>query len=74
MNGSQNTTNPNSMKDLTIGIDIGGTNTKYGIVDRAGNVVYQGSISTTEYEEFRDYFNALSNALREAVATITFPH
>ena len=62
------------MKELTIGIDIGGTNTKYGIVDRAGNVIYQGSISTTEYEEFRDYFNGLSHALREAIATIPFAH
>lgn len=62
------------MKELTIGIDIGGTNTKYGIVDRAGNVIYQGSISTTQYEEFKDYFNGLSAALREAIATIPFAH
>ena len=43
------------MRELTIGIDIGGTNTKYGIVDRDGNVVFQGSISTVQYEEFKDY-------------------
>lgn len=58
------------MKELTIGIDIGGTNTKYGIVDRAGQVVYQGSIKTAQYEEFRDYFKGLSVALREAISNV----
>lgn len=62
------------MKDLTIGIDIGGTNTKYGIVDRAGQVVYQGSIKTTQYQEFRDYFNGLALALRDAIAKIPGEH
>lgn len=62
------------MKELTIGIDIGGTNTKYGIVDRDGNVVYQGSISTTQYEEFKDYFDGLAAALREAISLIPFAH
>lgn len=62
------------MKELTIGIDIGGTNTKYGIVDRAGQVIYQGSIKTTQYEEFRDYFNGLTLALREAIGKVTIEH
>jgi len=61
------------MRELTIGIDIGGTNTKYGIVDRDGHVIYQGSIRTTE-GEFRDYFNGLCQALREAVAQVPFEH
>lgn len=62
------------MKELTIGIDIGGTNTKYGIVDREGHVVFQGSIKTTHYEEFRDYFKGLAQALRDAMAQIQFDH
>jgi len=55
------------MKDLTIGIDIGGTNTKYGIVDRTGNVLHQGNIPTTQYEEFQDYFDAMADALRKGI-------
>lgn len=62
------------MKELTIGIDIGGTNTKYGIVDRSGQVVYHGSIRTTDYEEFRDYFKGLSLALREAMTKVDPNH
>jgi glucokinase len=58
------------MKELTIGIDIGGTNTKYGIVDKDGQVVFHGSISTAEYEEFKDYFKGLATAIRQAIQTL----
>lgn len=55
------------MKELTVGIDIGGTNTKFGIVDRQGNVLHQGSIATTDYEDFKDFFDGMADALREAI-------
>lgn len=55
------------MKELTVGIDIGGTNTKFGIVDREGDVHHQGNIVTTDYEEFNDFFDSLADALREAI-------
>lgn len=56
------------MKEITIGIDIGGTNTKYGIVDRAGNVLFQDRIKTQEYEEFSDLIIDLVKAIRAAIA------
>src|SRR5688572_20404877 len=62
------------MRELTIGIDIGGTNAKYGIVDRDWSVVYQRSISTSQCEEFKDYFGGLAKALREAIKTIPGEH
>jgi glucokinase len=62
------------MRELTIGIDIGGTNTKYGIVDRTGNVICHGSISTTQYAEFKDYFKGLATALRSEIAKIPGSH
>lgn len=34
------------MKDVALGIDIGGTNTKFGFVDREGNVYAETSVST----------------------------
>jgi glucokinase len=58
------------MRELTVGIDIGGTNTKYGIVDKEGNVVFHGSISTTKHEEFNDYFDSLANAIKEAISSL----
>src|SRR5260221_9665778 len=54
------------MKELTVGIDIGGTNTKFGIVDRNGNVLQQGNIKTTEYNDFQDFFEGMVLALRES--------
>jgi glucokinase len=62
------------MNELTIGIDIGGTNTKYGIVDKNGQVIFHGSISTTEFEDFKDYLKALANAIREGIKTIKGEH
>jgi glucokinase len=58
------------MKELTVGIDIGGTNTKFGIVDRQGNVHHQGSIATTDYEDFKDFFDGMADALRESMHTV----
>ncbi|MEI9921385.1 MAG: ROK family protein [Bacteroidota bacterium] len=55
------------MKELTVGIDIGGTNTKFGIVDRQGTVHYQGSIPTTDYEDFKDFFDGMADAIRHGI-------
>jgi glucokinase len=38
-------------KDVVIGIDIGGTNTKIGIADKSGNLFYENSIVTDTYED-----------------------
>ncbi len=55
------------MNLLTVGIDIGGTNTKYGIVDRSGKIFHQGSIRTGQYEEFQDFFTGMTNSLRHGI-------
>jgi glucokinase len=52
------------MKDLVVGIDIGGTNTKIGIVDREGNLLHHTSIETTAYIEVEDYFNGMADAVK----------
>ncbi|MEK6781844.1 MAG: ROK family protein [Bacteroidota bacterium] len=62
------------MKDLTVGIDIGGTNTKFGIVDREGNVLHQGNIPTTDFEDFQDFFDSMADALREATLLLPGDH
>lgn len=55
------------MNLLTVGIDIGGTNTKYGIVDRSGKIFHQGSLRTGQYEEFQDFFTGMTNSLRNGI-------
>jgi glucokinase len=59
------------MKEITAGVDIGGTNTKFGLVDREGNVLFQNSISTQSHTEFQDYLKALAKELRAAMQTLT---
>lgn len=62
------------MKEITAGVDIGGTNTKFGLVDRHGNVLFQNSISTQTHDSFADYLKSLSNELRKALTTLDFEY
>lgn len=48
---------------LAIGIDIGGTGTKYGIVDRDGNVLFSGEMSTKKHKEIDQFIDELHNHL-----------
>ncbi len=49
--------------DHAIGIDIGGTNTKYGIVNHRGQIVFEGSIKTDAYPLIADFIDALYEKL-----------
>jgi glucokinase len=42
-----------------MGVDIGGTNTVFGIVDARGNVIASNSIKTKKHAEFNDYLEEL---------------
>lgn len=46
-------------KPYVIGIDIGGTNTVFGIVDARGMVVASSSIKTQKHSNIEDYINEL---------------
>lgn len=46
-------------KPYVMGIDIGGTNTVYGIVDARGTVIASGSIKTRKHNNFDDYIDDL---------------
>ena len=61
------------MKKFTAGIDIGGTNTKIGIVDRAGNLIAHTSIETTAYTEVEDYFRGMADAVTSLMAKTGAP-
>ena len=43
-----------AVKPYVVGMDIGGTNTVFGIVDKDGNVVCQGSVKTKAYPIIED--------------------
>jgi glucokinase len=52
---------------LAIGIDVGGTGTKFGIVDRDGNVLFSGEISTKKHAEVNTFIDELHTALSELI-------
>ena len=45
------------MKEVAIGVDIGGTFTKFGIVDQDGNCLIDGTISTTEKKDIDGFWD-----------------
>jgi glucokinase len=52
---------------LAIGIDIGGTGTKFGIVDRDGNVLFSGEMSTKKHAEVNTFIDELHQVLSELI-------
>ena len=46
-------------KPYVLGIDIGGTNTVFGMVDARGEVIASSSIKTKKHSDFNDYLNEL---------------
>ena len=50
---------------LSVGIDIGGTNTAFGLVDESGRIVARGNISTRNNSDFQDYVNQVSDGIRQ---------
>ena len=56
------------MSKINIGIDIGGTFTKYGLIDQDGKVLYRNEISSTESPDINDYVSHLAGAIKETIA------
>jgi len=54
-------------KPYAIGIDIGGTNSVFGIVDKRGHIINQGSIKTGTYKEINDYVSHLAAGVQEII-------
>ncbi len=52
-----------SSEALAIGIDIGGTGTKFGIVDRIGNVLFSGEMSTKKHQQVETFIDELHEHL-----------
>ncbi len=50
-------------KPYVVGIDIGGTNTVFGIVDARGVVIASSSIKTQQYADVNDYIDELYKAI-----------
>lgn len=60
---------PNAMQ-YAVGIDIGGTNTKFGIVDTRGEIFYRGAISTKKHKTVDRFIADLYSAILPAIESV----
>ncbi len=52
------------MKEVVAGIDIGGTNTSVGLVEKSGKIVAEQKLLTTDYPEIGDFVSELAGTIR----------
>ena len=57
-------------KEVALGIDIGGTNTAFGFIDREGNYLAEGNIATNNHEDITDYLKELHMEIENVLDTI----
>ena len=58
------------MREVVIGIDIGGTFTKYGIIDKDGHCLKENFTNTDKYSDFDVYLENLQTEIDETVSGI----
>lgn len=56
--------------EYAIGIDIGGTNTKYGIVNHRGEILTNGDIATNKYKDVNKFIDGLYEELMPEIEKI----
>lgn len=60
------------MKKVVVGIDIGGTNTAFGIVDIEGNIYGSDKVSTQAYPEVNDFIEELCGRIKNLLDSLPF--
>ena len=58
------------MNEAVIGIDIGGTFTKYGVIDREGNCLVESSVDTAKHQDFDKYLKNLHEAVEKSMESL----
>jgi glucokinase len=56
--------------ELAIGIDIGGTNTKYGFVNHRGEILEQGDLRTDQFSKVEEFIDALYKTLQPLIKKV----
>lgn len=57
-------------QQLAIGVDIGGTNTKYGLVNHRGDILEKGEIRTDAYPKIESFIDALYEKLKPLIDSV----
>jgi glucokinase len=61
-------------KPFVVGIDMGGTNTVFGVVDARGTILHSGSIKTNKHALVGDYVDELTQAIGIVIDQAGGPH
>ena len=59
------------MKKVVVGIDVGGTNSAFGFVDKEGNILAQGNIRTDISDDFGEYLKSLTKEIYTIYSNIS---
>ncbi len=62
-----------SQQQLAVGIDIGGTGTKFGIVDRNGNILFSSEISSRNHAQVEGFIDELHENLTAMIEKVGGP-
>ncbi|MDN4753559.1 ROK family protein [Porphyromonadaceae bacterium W3.11] len=60
-------TGVNEIKPFVVGVDIGGTNTVFGIVDARGKILRSGSIKTGNHPIIEDFIDELAREILDLI-------
>jgi glucokinase len=58
------------MNRVSVGIDIGGTNTEFGIVNEAGKVLVRGMIPTPKKDDIKQFVGDLAKGIRQLMSQV----
>lgn len=58
-----------TMKKITLGVDIGGTNTKFGLVDQSGKILAKGNIRTGNFATPESFSEGLYLEIQKLIAS-----
>src|SRR5690606_7332561 len=61
-------------QEFSIGIDIGGTNTRIGIISKTGTVTWDSALKTRDFESPEDFVAALASVLRSQLSSLGKSH
>ena len=61
-------------KPVVVGVDIGGTNTVFGFVDREGNIVAEDRLKTNHYSDIKDFVASLYEKIMQVYKKIESGH
>ena len=64
---------PPVSQQFALGIDLGGTNTKFGLVNTHGDIFHYGSISTNTKDAVEDFIDELYDAILPGIKDVGGP-